>query len=111
MQQLEVEEPLVEERAESAAATVIAAILFGAGVWVVEGEQKGAEFFAGYLLEQSLSGGRRAMLVLNVCAGTVPACGYLQMRRPMRLPLAGLRQRHAGRGLKCTPASRQPAAW
>ncbi|KAL4853820.1 Thylakoid membrane protein TERC [Chlorella vulgaris] len=52
---LEVKEPIVEERAEGAAATVIAALVFGAGVWGVLGEQKGAEFFAGYLLEQSLS--------------------------------------------------------
>lgn len=59
---LEVKEPIVEERAEGAAATVIAALVFGAGVWGVLGEQKGAEFFAGYLLEQSLSGEQPAVL-------------------------------------------------
>lgn len=47
---------MVEERAEGAASAVIAALAFGAGVWAVMGEQKGAEYFAGYLLEQSLSG-------------------------------------------------------
>ena len=52
------EEPLVEERAESAAGSVIAALAFGLGVWGFLGEQKGAEYFAGYLLEQSLSGER-----------------------------------------------------
>ncbi|EFN50725.1 hypothetical protein CHLNCDRAFT_28756 [Chlorella variabilis] len=46
---------MVEERAEGAASAVIAALAFGAGVWAVMGEQKGAEYFAGYLLEQSLS--------------------------------------------------------
>ncbi|KAL4424113.1 hypothetical protein ABPG75_001414 [Micractinium tetrahymenae] len=52
---LEVAEPLVEQRGENAASTVIAALVFGAGVWAFMGEQKGAEYFAGYLLEQSLS--------------------------------------------------------
>lgn len=46
----------MESRAEGAASTVIAALLFGVGVWAVLGEEKGAEYFAGYLLEQSLSG-------------------------------------------------------
>lgn len=55
IERLEVEEPMVEERAEGAASAVIAALAFGAGVWAVMGEQKGAEYFAGYLLEQSLS--------------------------------------------------------
>lgn len=32
-----------------------AALLFGAGIWAVDGPDKGAEYFAGYLLEQSLS--------------------------------------------------------
>lgn len=53
---LQVVEPLVEQRGESAAATVIAALIFGAGVWGFMGPEKGAEYFAGYLLEQSLSG-------------------------------------------------------
>ena len=35
---------------------MIGAIAFGGGVWAVMGPQKGAEYFAGYLLEQSLSG-------------------------------------------------------
>lgn len=52
----QVAEPLLEFRAESAAGSVIAAIAFGAGVWGVLGADKGAEYFAGYLLEQSLSG-------------------------------------------------------
>eukprot|EP00887_Chlorella_sp_A99_P008179 scaffold12.g8179.t1 len=55
MQRLEVSEPMVEERAESAALSVGAAVAFGAGVWAVLGHQKGEEYFAGYLLEQALS--------------------------------------------------------
>ncbi|PSC74363.1 thylakoid membrane chloroplastic [Micractinium conductrix] len=55
LDKIEVAEPLVESRAEGAASTVIAALLFGVGVWAVLGEEKGAEYFAGYLLEQSLS--------------------------------------------------------
>jgi len=31
------------------------AILFGAGVWIVEGSGKALEFFTGYVLELSLS--------------------------------------------------------
>ena len=53
----QVGEPIVEARAESAALAVGGALLFGVGVWAVLGEEKGAEYFAGYLLEQSLSGG------------------------------------------------------
>ena len=55
LQQLEVEEPLAEERAETAALAVAAGVGFGAGVWALLGADKGAEYFAGYLLEQSLS--------------------------------------------------------
>lgn len=55
LDRLEVAEPLVEQRGESAASTVIAALIFGAGVWGFMGPDKGAEYFAGYLLEQSLS--------------------------------------------------------
>lgn len=32
-----------------------AAALFGCGVWYFAGSEKGTQFFAGYLLEQSLS--------------------------------------------------------
>ena len=55
LQQLEVEEPLAEERAETAALAVAAGVGFGLGVWALLGPDKGAEYFAGYLLEQSLS--------------------------------------------------------
>jgi TerC family integral membrane protein len=53
--ELEVIEPEVERDAEQALLSVGAAALFGAGVWGVLGPSKGEEFFAGYLLEQSLS--------------------------------------------------------
>ena len=36
-------------------AWVGAAVAFGAGIWYVEGAEKAQEYFAGYLLEQSLS--------------------------------------------------------
>ena len=32
-----------------------AAALFGCGIWYFDGAEKGTQFFAGYLLEQSLS--------------------------------------------------------
>lgn len=89
---LQVEEPLLEYRAESAAGSVIAALAFGAGVWGVLGADKGAEYFAGYLLEQSLSGALR-------CAGQGggEACNWAEQGgalvhacstegRPPRLP-------------------------
>lgn len=40
---------------EALAAWVGAAVAFGAGIWYVQGAEKAQEFFAGYLLEQSLS--------------------------------------------------------
>ncbi|CAD7701740.1 unnamed protein product [Ostreobium quekettii] len=45
----------VEFRGESVAAWVGAAFAFGAGVWYFLGSEKAEEYFAGYLLEQSLS--------------------------------------------------------
>ena len=44
-----------ESKGEVVAAFVGAALLFGAGIWNVLGAEKAQEFFAGYLLEQSLS--------------------------------------------------------
>jgi hypothetical protein len=95
VQQVEIQEPEVEQRGEGAALAVAAAVAFGAGIWAVLGKAKGegeggaalrkpctrarprgvcvclspaarpahaahatarpAEYFAGYLLEQSLS--------------------------------------------------------
>jgi TerC family integral membrane protein len=55
VQRLELEEPAFEAGAESAALTVAAASVFGAGIWAVLGKTKAEEYFAGYLLEQSLS--------------------------------------------------------
>eukprot|EP00879_Flechtneria_rotunda_P008757 GHRR01009172.1.p1 GENE.GHRR01009172.1~~GHRR01009172.1.p1 ORF type:complete len:386 (+),score=115.31 GHRR01009172.1:130-1287(+) len=47
--------PQREQRFEWLALWVAAAVAFGAGIWYVEGSDKAQEFFAGYLLEQSLS--------------------------------------------------------
>ncbi|KAI8465503.1 MAG: integral membrane protein TerC family-domain-containing protein [Monoraphidium minutum] len=47
--------PAAEARLETLAAWVAAATAFGGGVWYVQGAEKAQEFFAGYLLEQSLS--------------------------------------------------------
>ncbi|PNH08946.1 hypothetical protein TSOC_004468 [Tetrabaena socialis] len=47
--------PRAEARYEALAAWVGAAVAFGAGVWYVQGAEKAQEYFAGYLLEQSLS--------------------------------------------------------
>lgn len=52
---IEVKEPLAEESAEAASLTVAAAVAFGAGIWAILGKNKAEEYFAGYLLEQSLS--------------------------------------------------------
>ena len=45
----------VEGKGELVAAFIGAAVLFGIGVWGVAGAEKAQEYFAGYLLEQSLS--------------------------------------------------------
>ncbi|KIZ06266.1 Inner membrane protein alx [Monoraphidium neglectum] len=47
--------PRTEARLETLALWVGAAVAFGGGVWHFLGPEKGQEFFAGYLLEQSLS--------------------------------------------------------
>lgn len=54
---LEIIESLPQQgfRFEALAVWVAAAVAFGSGVWYLEGADKGQEFFAGYLLEQSLS--------------------------------------------------------
>lgn len=44
-----------ESKGEWVAAFVGAAVLFGVGIWQTLGAEKAEEFFAGYLLEQSLS--------------------------------------------------------
>ncbi|KAL6749388.1 integral membrane protein TerC family-domain-containing protein [Haematococcus lacustris] len=47
--------PAKEAGYEGIAGWVAAAMAFGVGVWYFQGPEKGQEFFAGYLLEQSLS--------------------------------------------------------
>jgi TerC family integral membrane protein len=47
--------PVTEAKIETLALWVAAASAFGAGIWYVEGAEKAEEYFAGYLLEQSLS--------------------------------------------------------
>ncbi len=44
-----------EERGELVAVLIGAAIAFGVGIYATLGADKAAEYFAGYLLEQSLS--------------------------------------------------------
>ncbi|GMH40660.1 hypothetical protein BSKO_08564 [Bryopsis sp. KO-2023] len=45
----------IEFQGESVAAWIGAALAFGGGVWYTMGQEKAIEYFAGYLLEQSLS--------------------------------------------------------
>ncbi len=47
--------PTIREAAGWYILWVIFAVVFGAGVWFFKGDQKGQEFAAGYLIEQSLS--------------------------------------------------------
>lgn len=55
-EEAEVDEAMVAEKAfERAALYVAAAVAFGIGVWFFLGATAGSEYFAGYLLEQSLS--------------------------------------------------------
>ena len=44
-----------EERGELVAVLIGAAVAFGVGIYATMGADKAAEYFAGYLLEQSLS--------------------------------------------------------
>jgi hypothetical protein len=49
------EEPAIEARGDLVFALVGSALAFGAGVWAFLGPDKAEEYYAGYLLEQSLS--------------------------------------------------------
>ncbi len=51
---------------------VALAVAFGAGLWVVGGHQAGAEFFAGYLTEYSLSVDNLFVFVIIMSAFAVP---------------------------------------
>lgn len=55
LEQLEATTSEAEGKGEVVAAFVGAALLFGVGIWNTLGVEKAQEFFAGYLLEQSLS--------------------------------------------------------
>ena len=70
---LEIVEPEAERDAEQAALAVAAATVFGAGVWAVLGPAKGEEYFAGYLLEQSLSVDNLFVFVLVFSQFQTPA--------------------------------------
>lgn len=70
---LEIVEPEAERDAEQAALAVAAASVFGAGVWAVLGPAKGEEYFAGYLLEQSLSVDNLFVFVLVFSQFQTPA--------------------------------------
>jgi tellurite resistance protein TerC len=51
----EEEEPSMAKSATWVGVWVGLAVTFGIGIWVIEGTQAGQEFFAGYLIEYSLS--------------------------------------------------------
>ncbi|RMZ52266.1 hypothetical protein APUTEX25_001656, partial [Auxenochlorella protothecoides] len=53
LKQIEEAEP--DKKALNVFLAIAAALLFGLGIWGVQGPNKAAEYFAGYLLEQSLS--------------------------------------------------------
>lgn len=55
LEQIEATTSETESKGEWVAAFVGAALLFGVGIWQTLGAEKAEEFFAGYLLEQSLS--------------------------------------------------------
>lgn len=44
-----------EERMETLLGIVVASFLFGCGIWTFQGFEKAAEYFSGYIVEQSLS--------------------------------------------------------
>jgi hypothetical protein len=68
---------------------VIAALAFGLGIWGFMGEQKGAEYFAGYLLEQSLSGERAGGLGVGAigCQAGQAARRVVGWRKPPHAPV------------------------
>ncbi|MDV6012246.1 TerC family protein [Haloechinothrix sp. LS1_15] len=65
--------PSLREAAWWSTFYVVAAVVFGVGVWVVSGHQYGAEFFAGYVTEKSLSVDNLFVFMLIMTAFRVPA--------------------------------------
>lgn len=65
--------PGLAEAAGWSAFYVLAAVVFGVGVWAVAGNQYGAEFFAGYVTEKSLSVDNLFIFMLIMTAFRVPA--------------------------------------
>jgi len=62
----------MREATVSVLAYVVLAALFGVGVWLVYGQQYGAEFFAGYITELSLSVDNLFVFVVIMSAFAVP---------------------------------------
>jgi len=52
---------------------ILAAVLFGAGVWIIKGHDSGVEFFAGWITEYSLSIDNLFVFVIILSAFAVPA--------------------------------------
>ena len=52
---------------------IFAAIIFGAGLWLIKGHDSGVEFFAGWLTEYSLSVDNLFVFVIIMSAFAVPA--------------------------------------
>src|SRR3712207_2482046 len=84
---------------------IAVALLFGVGVWVVAGSQRGGEYFAGYIIEKSLSVDNVFVFALVFSYFAVPAryqyrvlfwgvVGALVLRGVFVLVGAGLLERY-----------------
>ena len=67
-----------KEAAVTAGVYVLLAVAFGIGVWIVAGHQYGAEFFAGYVTELSLSVDN--LFVFSVILASFAVPRHLQLR-------------------------------
>ena len=65
-------EPSVRESALVLSAYVLAALLFGVGIWVVSGGQYAGEFYAGWLTEYSLSVDNLFVFIIIMSRFAVP---------------------------------------
>lgn len=65
-------EPSFKEAAAWSCAYIALALVFGAGLWLVWGAQRGAEYFAGFITEKSLSVDNLFVFVIIMAKFAVP---------------------------------------
>jgi tellurite resistance protein TerC len=69
----------IREASVSVVVYVAVSVVFGAGIWIVAGQQYGVEYFAGYITELSLSVDNLFVFVVIMSAFAVPPAHQLKV--------------------------------